>query len=99
MNSLTAIRLVVLDATWKKSRKMLYLNTELQTLPRLVLHNPPPSLYSIRKAHNKNQLSSFEACCYAWRQLEKRPEAYTQLLAAFEGFVNQQRQFIENSAL
>lgn len=93
------IRLVILDATWKKSRKMLYLNNELQKLPRLALVQIPPSIYAIRKAHNKNQLSSLEACCYAWRQLEYTPEAYSDLLKAFEGFVNQQRQFIEKSAL
>jgi DTW domain-containing protein YfiP len=94
-----SIRLVILDATWKKSRKMLYLNPELQKLPRLALVNPPPGIYSIRKAHNKNQLSSLEACCYAWRQLEQSPEAYSDLLQAFSGFVNQQRRFIENSVL
>jgi DTW domain-containing protein YfiP len=93
------IRLVILDATWKKSRKMLYLNNELQKLPRLALVQIPPSIYAIRKAHNKNQLSSLEACCYAWRQLEQTPEAYSHLLKAFEGFVNQQRRFIENSAV
>jgi DTW domain-containing protein YfiP len=93
------IRLVILDATWKKSRKMLYLNNELQKLPRLALVQIPPSIYAIRKVHNKNQLSSLEACCYAWRQLEQTPEAYSHLLKAFEGFVNQQRRFIENSAV
>jgi len=93
------IRLVILDATWKKSRKMLYVNHALQQLPRLALVQIPPSIYTIRKSHNKNQLSSLEACCYAWRQLECKPEAYGDLLMAFEGFVNQQRRFIENSVL
>ena len=89
------IRLVLIDATWKKSRKMLYLNPALQTLPRLTLENPPPSLYTIRKAHTQHQLSSLEACCYAWRQLEKNPSAYNELLTAFIGFVEQQLGFVE----
>lgn len=93
---LSRIRLVLIDATWKKSRKMLYLNPDLQHLPRLTLQNLPDSLYSIRKAHNQNQLSSLEACCYAWRQLENNPSAHSELLRAFVGFVEQQRGFVEN---
>jgi DTW domain-containing protein YfiP len=91
------IRLVLIDATWKKSRKMLYLNPALQTLPRLTLENPPPSLYTIRKAHTQHQLSSLEACCYAWQQLEKNPSAYNELLTAFIGFVEQQSGFVERN--
>ena len=45
------LRLVVLDGTWRKSRKMLYLNLPLQQLARLPLHDLPASRYRIRKAH------------------------------------------------
>jgi DTW domain-containing protein YfiP len=93
---LTKIRLVLIDATWKKSRKMLYLNPALQNLPRLTLQNIPDSLYSIRKAHSQNQLSSLEACCYAWRQFENNPSAHSELLTAFVGFVEQQRGFVDS---
>jgi len=96
---LSSLRLVVLDATWKKSRKMLYLHPILQALPRLTLMNPPESLYTIRKAQSQNQLSSLEACCYAWRQLENNPQVYAELLRAFAAFVDQQRHFIESSNL
>src|SRR5450830_899674 len=44
------LRLVVLDATWRKSRKMLHLNPALAALPRLSLRAMPPSHYRIRKA-------------------------------------------------
>lgn len=91
------VRLVLLDATWKKSRKMLYLNPVLQKLPRLTLVDPPPSIYKIRKSHSQNQLSSLEACCYAWRQLEKNPSAYPQLLDAFAGFIDQQQLLIKKN--
>lgn len=67
---LPQLRLVVLDATWRKSRKMLYLNPLLQQLPRLALAQLPPSRYSIRKAHQAGQLSSFEATAAALAQLE-----------------------------
>src|SRR4051812_7945761 len=39
------LRLVVLDATGRKSRKMLYQSPPLQQLPRMALRNLPPSHY------------------------------------------------------
>lgn len=84
------LRLVVLDATWRKSRKMLHLHPLLQALPRLPLRDPPPSLYRIRKAHRPDQLSTLEATCYALMQLEQRAAPYQSLLQAFDGFVQEQ---------
>jgi len=86
-------RLVVLDATWRKSRKMLALNPALQALPRLSLSAPPPSQYLIRKAHKPGQLSTLEAVCHALAQLEGDAERYQPLLRAFDGFVAQQLAF------
>jgi DTW domain-containing protein YfiP len=88
------IRLWVLDATWRKSRKMLYLNPALQTLPRLQLQPYAPSIYTIRKAHSENQLSTLEASCYALQQLEQQHVNYTPLLTAFAAFIAQQKTFI-----
>lgn len=85
------VRLVVLDATWRKSRKMLYLNPPLQALPRLPLRDTPPSHYLIRKAHAPDQLSTLEASCYALAQLEGDAQRYDRVLAAFDGFVAQQQ--------
>lgn len=93
------IRLWVLDATWRKSRKMLYLNPALQTMPRLSLHNCPPSLYTIRKAHNENQLSSLEASCYALQQLEASTVDYSPVLKAFAAFVAEQQAFLPSFQL
>ena len=84
------LRLVLLDATWRKSRKMLYLNPSLQRLPRLALHDLPPSAYRIRKAHAPDQLSSLEAAAHALIQLENSPEHYAPLFASFDRFVEQQ---------
>jgi DTW domain-containing protein YfiP len=81
------LRLVVLDGTWRKSRKMLYRSPPLQRLPRLALHNLPPSHYRIRKAHGPDQLSTLEATCYALCQLEGGAARFQPLLAAFDGFV------------
>lgn len=88
------LRLVILDGTWRKSRKMLYLNRGLQSLPRITLDQPPASIYSIRKAHSENQLSTLEASCYALQQLEQQRIEYAPLLKAMQQFVAQQRAFI-----
>ena len=84
------MRLVVLDGTWRKSRKMLYLNPPLQQLARLPLHDLPASRYRIRKAHAPDQLSTLEATCAALAQLEGGADQFAALLAAFDGFVGQQ---------
>jgi DTW domain-containing protein YfiP len=84
------LRLVLLDATWRKSRKMLYLNSLLQGLPRLALQDLPASNYRIRKAHAPDQLSSLEAAAYALSQLENRPGHYQVLFDGFDAFVEQQ---------
>ncbi len=85
-----ALRLVVLDGTWRKSRKMLHLNPLLQGLPRLALQGMPASHYRIRKAHAPDQLSTLEAAAYALMRLDGGEARFAPLLAAFDGFVAQQ---------
>ena len=84
------LRLVVLDGTWRKSRKMLYANPALQQLPRLALQDMPASHYLIRKAHRPDQLSTLEATCAALARLHGGAKPFEPLLAAFDGFVAQQ---------
>lgn len=82
-------RLVVLDATWRKSLRMLCLNPRLLALPRWPLHEPPASAYgALRRARRPDQLSTLEATCLALQQLERAgAERYEPLLEAFGGFV------------
>lgn len=84
------LRLIVLDGTWRKSRKMLVLNPLLQQLPRWSLHDAPLSRYLIRKAHHADQLSTLEATCLALAQLEGNAAQFQPLLHAFDGFIAQQ---------
>ena len=93
-----SLRLIVLDGTWRKSRKMLYRNPLLQQLPRLPLRDMPASRYLIRKAHQPDQLSTLEATCAALTQLEGRGERFVPLLTAFDGFVAQQWRYQTGSA-
>ncbi len=89
-----SLRLVVLDGTWRKSRKMLYLNPLLQALPRLPLSDLPASHYTIRKAHAPDQMSTLEASCHALMQVEPDGEKFLPLLSAFDGFVAQQAAYV-----
>ena len=89
----TPVRMVVLDATWRKSRKMLHLNPLLQSLPRLSLEGTHASQYRIRKAHKPGQLSSLEATCAALAQLEGCADKCLPLLRAFDGFMAQREAF------
>ena len=92
------VRLVVLDATWRKSRKMLHLSPALQRLPRLVLNDVPAGCYAIRKAHKPGQLSTLEATCAALAQLEADAARWQPLLAGFDRFVAEQLSFIKKIA-
>lgn len=91
------VRLVVLDATWRKSRKMLHLSPALQRLPRLTISEVAAPRYTIRKAHKPGQLSTLEATCAALVQLEGDTARWQPLLHAFDRFVTQQLAFLPNS--
>jgi DTW domain-containing protein YfiP len=86
----SGLRLVVLDATWRKSRKMLHLSPGLLRLPRLILAKVPAPRYAIRKAHKSGQLSTLEATCVALAQVEGDAAKWEPLLNAFDSFVAQQ---------
>lgn len=87
------LRLVVIDATWRKSRKMLWLNPALQALPRLTLQDPPPSRYADhRKAERAEQRSTLEAAVLALQTLETQAERYEPLLQAFSAWLNERQE-------
>jgi DTW domain-containing protein YfiP len=96
LRDLQKLRLVVLDATWRKSRKMLHQSPALQRLPRLALDAVPAGRYAIRKAHAPGQLSTLEATCVALAQLEGNAARWQPLLKAFDGFVAQQQTYMPN---
>lgn len=81
------LRLVVIDGTWRKSRRMLYDSPWLQGLPRLALAAPPPSRYRIRRARGAGQLSTFEAALLALGQLAPAHDPGPALWPVFEAFV------------
>jgi DTW domain-containing protein len=87
-------RLLVLDATWQNSRRLLRLNPALQTLPRVAFKHPAPTRYSaIRMAHAPHQLSTIEATAAMLAQLESGLNTQP-LMAAFDDFIRLQQAFL-----
>ncbi|TQV77261.1 DTW domain-containing protein [Aliikangiella marina] len=84
--------LIVIDATWRKSKKILHLNPFLQHLPRLSLRPAYESQYQIRHSSFKDSLSTIESIALALEQLE--PETnYKALLKPFQRMIELQTQF------
>jgi DTW domain-containing protein len=96
LENLSNIRLIIIDGTWRKSRKILCKNLYLQTLPRLILTDLPAGQYTIRKARKPHQLSTLEAASAALAQLEgdkAKFEPLAQSFIAFNALIAQQMQF------
>ncbi|MER0041239.1 DTW domain-containing protein [Pseudomonas sp. MGal98] len=83
------LRLVVPDGTWRKARKLLYLNPALADLPRVTLADAPPSRYRLRKAPMEGSLSTLEAIVAALNLLEA-PADYAALLKPFDALIEGQ---------
>ncbi len=82
------MRLVVIDATWRKSLRMLIEHPALAALPRVSLDTPDPTRYrAIRAARRADQVSTLEATVQALSMLEGPSFDGTALLGAFEHFV------------
>ena len=82
------VRLVVIDATWRKSLRILLEHPALAALPRLSLDAPAPTRYrAIRPARRADQVSTLEATVQALAMLEGPSFEAAPLLDAFGRFV------------
>jgi DTW domain-containing protein YfiP len=81
--------LVVPDGTWRKARKLLYLNPLLATLTRVALPEGLQSRYRVRKAPMPGALSTIEAVVGALNILEA-PAQFDTLLKPFEALIEGQ---------
>ncbi|MFF7106806.1 tRNA-uridine aminocarboxypropyltransferase [Pseudomonas sichuanensis] len=81
--------LIVPDGTWRKARKLLYLNPLLEALPRVTLAQVAPSRYRLRKAPEPGALSTLEAVVQALNVLEA-PAGFDALLRPFEALIEGQ---------
>jgi DTW domain-containing protein YfiP len=87
-------QLIVIDATWNKSKKMLHLHPALQKLPRHHLKGNLSSNYQIRKTTVANGLSTLESIVKALNAMEPKSEGeggFEAMLQPFEMMINLQR--------
>jgi len=68
--SVNVTQLILLDGTWKKAKKIYYLNPFLHSLPKIVLKKEAPSLYRIRQSSFEESLSTLEATVSALSVIE-----------------------------
>ena len=80
-------RLILLDGSWRQSRRLLAANPWLAALPRVSLP-ALPGRYAIRRAHRPGQLSTLEAGLHALALLEGGAERFAPLWTAFDAFVH-----------
>lgn len=89
LNPAEPLLLVVIDATWRKSLRMLLEHPLLAALPRLTLTTPEPTRYrALRAACNPEQLSTLEATVHALAMIEGPRFDGAPLLGAFGQFVD-----------
>lgn len=82
-------RLVLLDGTWRKARKLIHMNPVLQQLPQVTLPVAEPSRYRLRKSCLSGGLSSIEAGARALQIIDPGIQAAL-LLRPFEALIDGQ---------
>lgn len=85
-------RLIVLDGTWRKVRKMLLNNPWLHDLQHMALNFTNASQYRIRSSPRADGLSTIEAALFALNELENT-DRFSAGLTVLEALVRQQEQF------
>lgn len=63
---------IVIDGTWKKAKKILFLNPQLEQLPRLSIQSYQKSNYILRKEPKENYLSTLEATIEVLKIVENK---------------------------
>lgn len=84
-------KLLVLDGTWKKVRRLFYLNEWLKDLPYIQLNPESLSRYAIRKSPRADGLSTIEAAVAGLSWLDETID-YQPVLAVLERIVELQQQ-------
>lgn len=82
--------LVFMDASWRKSHRMLMESPELQALPRVGLRLEQASHYRIRKSKFEASLSTVEAIVHCLEFLEQDDKKYLPLLHTMDWMIEKQ---------
>ena len=87
--------LIFIDGSWKKSYKLLQLNTWLTQLPCISFVDADKSRYQIRKAHRPDSLSTLEAVAYCLDNLDDVDTS--PLHQAFDAMIDNQWRFMSDT--
>ncbi len=82
--------LVFIDASWRKSRRMLLESPALMQLPKVSFQPQTVSRYRIRKEPDEYALSTLEAIVYALSVLEGNADTYLPLLDSMDWMIEKQ---------
>jgi DTW domain-containing protein YfiP len=82
---------ILLDGTWRKTRRILHLSRCLDELPTVKLPLSVPSRYRIRKGQHPGT-STLEAAYGLLACLEQAPDTFQPLLQAMDAMIEQQIQ-------
>ena len=89
---ITDCGILLIDGTWKKAKKIFYLNSFLQQLPRIKLSHHYPSQYELRKCGKENFLSTIEAYAYFLKELNNGEEQISdELIGRFKTMIDLQK--------
>jgi DTW domain-containing protein YfiP len=85
-------KLLILDGTWRKVRKIILVNPWLTSIPYLMLRPDNESRYEVRTSPRSDGLSTLEAGVAALTQLENT-DRYHVLIAVLDRMVELQKNF------
>jgi DTW domain-containing protein YfiP len=82
--------LIFIDASWRRSRKIMHRLPWLAQLSRYSLAPIIPSRYRIRQQPDTQALSTLEAIAYTLAAIERKDNAYHSLISTMDWVIDQQ---------
>jgi DTW domain-containing protein YfiP len=79
--------IILIDGSWRKARKILFMNPWLNQLPKISLVDSKTSQYKIRKSSQKNSLSTLEAVVECLNQIEPNLDTHS-LMKTFNAMID-----------
>ena len=68
----SATRFILLDGTWKKTKRLIYQNPWLSKIKHRVIKREVPPLYKIRKEMSESHYSTLEVYSDLWQKIEPK---------------------------
>jgi len=89
--------LIFLDGSWRKTRRLIYENPYLNSIPKISFTRENLPRYRIRKAPNENAYSTLEAIATVLATLENDDKKYQPLLNSMDWMIDKQIEFMREN--